>query len=388
MHAVPGAQSLGPEQLVRHASVEAQVYAPHDAGTTIRQVPPPLQVRAGIDVPPLQAAPAQTVPLAYGRQAPAPSHVPSFPQLAAPSSAHWFSGSVPAGTSMHWPSLPAIAHDRQVPLHAVEQQTPCAQNPEAQSPAVAHAAPGGFGPQLPFTQAAPPTQSALLAQSARQALPALLHMYGPQPSLVTAPHEPAPSQRPAWLTVDVEQDCARQIVPAAYSAHDPVPSHEPSRPQLAMPSSGQSLRGSAPTGTLVHVPTLPSTAHDWQAPEQSERQQTPSEQKPLLQSPAVRHSPPASASASCPRDGAPAVPVERPSPPLPDAPNISPPPPHAPHASATTKPATMLLERTNLAMHRSVSGIRALGRRMALLKDERWTCERAYRSSTARSTDD
>jgi len=84
-----------------------------------------------------------------------------------------------------------------VPLQAVAQQTPCAQNPEAQSLAVAHGVPGGLGPQLPFTHAAPPTQSALLAQSARHAFPAPSHMYGPQLSLAAAPHAPAPSQRAA-----------------------------------------------------------------------------------------------------------------------------------------------------------------------------------------------
>jgi hypothetical protein len=262
MQVKPGAQSPGAEQLVRHASLEAQVYAPHDAGTTIRQVPPPLQVRAGIVASPPQLAFAQTVPLAYRRQAPAPSHVPSFPQLAAPSSAHWLSGSAPAGTSMHWPSLPAIAHERQVPLHAVAQQTPVTQKPEAQSLAAAHAAPGGFGPQLPFTQAAPPTQSALLVQLARQPSPAALHMYMPHESLAALPHAPSPTQRAACVTVEPAQDCARQIAPAAYTAHAPVPSQKPLRPQLATPSSGQSLRGSAPTGTLVQVPTLPAIAHD------------------------------------------------------------------------------------------------------------------------------
>src|SRR6185503_6241764 len=191
-------------------------------------------------------------------------------------------------------SLPAIAHDRQVPLHAVAQQTPVTQNPDAQSAAAAHAAPGGRGPQLPFTHAAPPAQSASLAQSPRQPSPAALHMYAPHESAAALPHAPAPSQRAAWLTVEPAHDCARQIAPAAYSAHAPVPSQKPLRPQLATPSSGQSLRGSAPTGTLVQVPTLPSTAHDWHDPEQSERQQTPSKQKPLLQSAASVQSAPAS----------------------------------------------------------------------------------------------
>jgi hypothetical protein len=116
---------------------------------------------------------------------------------------------------MHCPSLPAIAHDRHVPVHAVAQQTPVTQKPEAQSLATAHAAPGGLGPQLPFTQTAPPLQSALLAQSARQLSPAALHMYAPHESEAAVPHAPAPSQRAAWLTVAPSHDCARQIAPAA-----------------------------------------------------------------------------------------------------------------------------------------------------------------------------
>ena len=163
---------------------------------------------------------------------------------------------------MHCPSLPAIAQDRHVPVQAVAQQTPLTQKPDAQSPAAPHAAPGGFGPQLPFTHAAPPTQSALVLQDARQLSPLALHMYAPHESAAAVPQVPAPSQRAAWLTVEPAHACPRQIVPAPYSEHAPVPSHEPSRPQLAGPSSGQSLRGSTPTGTLVHVPMLPSTAHD------------------------------------------------------------------------------------------------------------------------------
>jgi hypothetical protein len=77
---------------------------------------------------------------------------------------------------MHCPRLPGIAQERQVPLQAVAQQTDCAQKPEAHSAAAAQVAPGGFGPQLPFTQAAPPTQSALVLQRSRQ-LPAPSHRY-------------------------------------------------------------------------------------------------------------------------------------------------------------------------------------------------------------------
>ena len=48
----------------RAKALAAHAYAPHDDGTTIKQLPPPLHVRAGIDMPPLHAAAPQTVPLA------------------------------------------------------------------------------------------------------------------------------------------------------------------------------------------------------------------------------------------------------------------------------------------------------------------------------------
>jgi hypothetical protein len=115
---------------------------------------------------------------------------------------------------MHCPSLPVTAHDWHVPAHAVAQQTPCSQCPEAQSAAAAQAAPGGFGPQLPFTQAAPATQSASPAQVARQ-FPAAAHRYLPQESEAAGAQIPSPSQRAAWVTVDPVHACGAQIAPAA-----------------------------------------------------------------------------------------------------------------------------------------------------------------------------
>lgn len=44
----------------------------------------PLQVRAGVNVDPVQLAATQVVPLAYLRQLPPPSQVPSVPHEAAP----------------------------------------------------------------------------------------------------------------------------------------------------------------------------------------------------------------------------------------------------------------------------------------------------------------
>jgi hypothetical protein len=74
-------------------------------------VPVPLHVPAWVYVPAAQVAAAHVVPAAYFSHAPAPLHAPSVPQLVAPWSAHWFSGSCPAGTFEHVPSLPGTAHD-------------------------------------------------------------------------------------------------------------------------------------------------------------------------------------------------------------------------------------------------------------------------------------
>jgi len=103
---------------VRHALAAPHRYGAHDTGSTIKQVPPPLQVRAAVAVDPVQVAAAHVVAPEYFRHAPEPSQVPSSPHVIMPSSEHCPSGSTPAGTLMHSPSLPAIAHDLHVPVHA------------------------------------------------------------------------------------------------------------------------------------------------------------------------------------------------------------------------------------------------------------------------------
>ena len=94
-----------------------------------------------------------------------------MPQPAAPWSAHWFSGSYPAGTVEQVPPVPVSEHDMQVPVQAVWQQTPCAQMPLAQSVPAMHAAPSGFLPQLPPVQTFPAEQSAFVLQVALQLPP-------------------------------------------------------------------------------------------------------------------------------------------------------------------------------------------------------------------------
>ena len=61
---------------------------------------------------------------------------------------------------MQVPGVPGFAHDWQVPVHAVPQQTPCSQNPELHSAALPQAALIGFRPQLPPLQVLGEAQSA------------------------------------------------------------------------------------------------------------------------------------------------------------------------------------------------------------------------------------
>ena len=94
-----------------------------------------------------------------------------MPQLAAPWSVHWFSGSCPAGTVEQVPPVPVSAHDMQLSAHAVRQQTPCAHTPLLHSPPAAQEAPSGLRPQLDAVQTFPVVHSADVEQLARQLLP-------------------------------------------------------------------------------------------------------------------------------------------------------------------------------------------------------------------------
>src|SRR4029078_8285370 len=99
--------------------------------TAGRQLPAPSHVRASVAVLPEvgQVGGAHWVPAAYSWQPPAPLQNPVFPQVVAPSAVHCPFGSMPSsGTGLHMPGVPASAQDTQLVLHALAQQTPCAQN--------------------------------------------------------------------------------------------------------------------------------------------------------------------------------------------------------------------------------------------------------------------
>jgi hypothetical protein len=210
-----------------------------------------------------------------------PSQKPLLSQLAAPALVQVPVGSVPPpGTGEQVPAVAASAHERQVPVQAVRQQTPCAQNPVVHSCPSAQVAPGGLRPQEP------PVHTAGAAQSA-SAVQVALHTEAPQwkgkhevEEGVT--HLPAPSHVAPGVNVvpPAGQLGSAQGIPCAYLWHAPA-SHMPLVPQESGLCDGQVLAGSgAPAGTSVQAPMAPERAHDLQALAQAVAQQTPCAQNP------------------------------------------------------------------------------------------------------------
>ena len=70
------------------------------------------------------------------------------------------------------------------------------------------------------------------------------------------------AQRNASVSVEPLHDGCLHTMPVGYLRHAPLPSQVPSKPQLALPSSAQSSRGSVPTSASKQVPTLPGSAHE------------------------------------------------------------------------------------------------------------------------------
>jgi hypothetical protein len=110
-----------------------------------------------------------TVPEAYFRHAPAPSHMPSFAHVDGESIEQSLSASVPAFTLSHTPSLPppffAALHASQAPPQVWSQHTPSTQLP------LMHCEPDAHG--FPFawsgTQWLLESQNAAATQSASEA---------------------------------------------------------------------------------------------------------------------------------------------------------------------------------------------------------------------------
>jgi len=102
----------------------SHTYGSQSEVVTVLQTPVPSHRRGGVSVEPTQLGVAHCVVLAQNRQAPAPLHMPSVPQVVDTVVAHWFAGvgAVPLATLLQVPSLPATAQDLQVPVQAWSQQ--------------------------------------------------------------------------------------------------------------------------------------------------------------------------------------------------------------------------------------------------------------------------
>jgi hypothetical protein len=180
---------------VKQAVVPLQTYGWQLTGEAGLQVPVPLHVGAGVNMLVVwsQRASPHGVPGGYMRQAPAPLHLPSVPQVCGSVTMQTPCGSeTPAGTDLHMPCVPGPLQATQAPLHCPSQQTPSAHQPLKHCAGSVHGAPSG-------RRHFPPRQ-----------VSALLHIWPHWPQLALSPevsvqpseqqvcgaeHAPLPSQR-------------------------------------------------------------------------------------------------------------------------------------------------------------------------------------------------
>ena len=255
-------------------------YAPQDVSAPGLQVPEPLQVDGACAVALEQLAARHWVPATCFRQAPAPSQVPSSPQVDGLLAPHSSRGLVPGSAALHVPRLFVAAQVLQLPVQAVLQQTPSTQKPLPQSPATAQAVPfASRGTQVPAAQWVPAVQSAFEPHVA--AHPEAPHMNAPHDMVFGIWQMPAPLQVLAGWYVEPEQEAAVHTVPSVHLRQAPPPSHCPSRPQVAVSSGAHSLSGSVPPTTARQRPSAAAVlaaAQAKQPPAQVLSQQTPSTQ--------------------------------------------------------------------------------------------------------------
>ncbi len=126
--------------LVLHSSKQAPVVGLHENGTQMSvapglQRPAPSHANEPTTASPSQLPLLQSVPTTCLRQLPAPSHLPSRPQVLAAVAAQVVAlrGLPPAAMPTHDPAFPGAEHVLHPSVQAVLQHTPSTQNPLAQS---------------------------------------------------------------------------------------------------------------------------------------------------------------------------------------------------------------------------------------------------------------
>jgi hypothetical protein len=123
-HEFGDTQSVLVVQVVAQALLDPQTNGSHGEAVPGLQRPEPSQVPAEVSVEPVQEGAWHWVPATYCRQAPAPLHLPSSPQLEAAAIGHWLAvtGAWLMGMGVQVPSVPARLQATQAASQPVLQQ--------------------------------------------------------------------------------------------------------------------------------------------------------------------------------------------------------------------------------------------------------------------------
>ena len=223
-----------------------------------------------------QLAAWQTVLLPNFSHAPLPSQWPVFPQEAGVPAVHPPAGSAsPDETAEQVPSgdepVSALVHAWQVPLQALVQQTPSAQKPLVHWSVAVQACPfGRFPAQAPLWHS-PLTQSASAAQVDALHVVADPQATPPgQPLAAGVEQAPAPLQVPTGVSWPPLQEALPQATVEIAFRQPPLPSQNPSWPQVVVPTA-QAPFDDPPAATGLQAPV----AQVMQVPAQVVAQQTP-----------------------------------------------------------------------------------------------------------------
>jgi hypothetical protein len=163
-HFTPPAQSSSLAHVEKHLFVFVlQSYGAHTVAGPGLQRPVPSQTLTFPTDAPSHVPALQIVPEPCLRQAPAPLHVPSSPQVEGSDMGQTLGerGGSPLGTNEHVPGDCGVLQALQASPHALLQQRPSTQNPLWQSPAHPHACPlGRRMPLVPVQAGAAPASPA------------------------------------------------------------------------------------------------------------------------------------------------------------------------------------------------------------------------------------
>ena len=274
---------MSAEQLVAQPVVAEQLKPLQPVVVPAVQFPLPSQMLPAVNPALPQLAARQTVLLPNFSHAPLPSQWPVFPHETGVPAVHPPAGSAsPDETAAQVPSgdepVSALVQAWQVPLQALVQQTPSAQKPLVHWSVAVQACPfGRFPAQTPLWHS-PLRQSASAAQVDALHVVADAQATPPgQPLGAGVEQAPAPLQVPTGVSWPPLQEALPQATVEIAFRQPPLPSQNPSWPQVVVPTA-QAPFDDPPAATGLQAPV----AQVMQVPVQAVAQQTPEMQLPLV----------------------------------------------------------------------------------------------------------